>query len=319
MTATTYDGGAWATRPTSDTQKKDKFSWAQAAGRKSGKEGYRFGDGTRALFGALRGKKETRMAISNLFGDKHKGSGAGDSMGVMPTPDPLFKSTAELRPGGVGPNVTPAMTNYGMVPPEGPSSVLDGVWLGFFNSTHAVGRLALGAGELSVDAIEDAEPSVLIGLPALASLECAIRSAAASKEGKLVTFDGKQIGRTMLSAGAAIDRARGAGQAAADALALFDTMLELAQRVGGCRLSAAGLASLRARALAVSGTDARVELALEPAEEAEVNGLVALSQSVATRLSQMPLYKRAFNTVLEALADEQRHEADMIKMMAAVA
>lgn len=192
------------------------------------------------------------------------------------------------------------------------------MWLGFFNATYAVGRLALGAGELSVEAIEDSEPSVLIGLPALAALECAIRSAETAKDGHLTAFDGTHVGRTALRAGAAVDRVRGAQQAAADALALFDTMLELAQKVGGCRLSAAGLASLRARALAVSGTDTRAGGTLEPAEDTEVNGLVALSQSVATRLSQMPLYKRAFNKVLQALGDEQRHEADMLKMMTMV-
>ena len=91
-------------------------------------------------------------------------------------------------------------------------------------------------------------------------------------------------------------------------------LIELARKVGDCRLSAAGLATLRARALAVSGTDARVG-SLEPAEDAEVNGLVALSQSVATRVSQLPMYKHAFNMVLQALSDEKRHEMDMMKMM----
>lgn len=313
-----YEGGAWTMQPKEDKAKE--LSWARAAGRKSGPEGYRFGDGTRALLGALRGKKDrgwkeaagraggkdsykfgdmTRLAVSNLFGDKHKRKGADADMGVMPTPTRLFQSTADLE-----------LTASGA-----PASVLDGVWLGFFNSTYAVGRLALLAGELSVDAIEDADPSVLIGLPALAALECAIRSATAASDGKLVAFDGTRVGRNALVAGATVDRVRGVGRAS-DTLALFDTMVELAQRVGVCRLSAAGLASLRARTLAVSGTDTRV--ALEPTEDAEVNGLVALSQSVATRLSQTLLYKRAFEKVLRALSDEQRHERDMMDMMAAV-
>ena len=82
------------------------------------------------------------------------------------------------------------------------------------------------------------------------------------------------------------------------------------------RLECTPYIDYRARALAVSGTDARV--ALEPAEDAEINGLVALSQSVATRLSQTELYKRAFDKVLQALADEPRHERDMLEMMAKV-
>lgn len=310
-----YEGGAWTTKP---AEMACELTWAKTAGRKSGPAGYRFGDCARACLGVIasksdRGWKEaagrvgghsgykfgdfTRVAVSNLFGDKHK-TGRGDSMGSMPTPEPLFRSTVELE-----------------LSAHGAPSVLDGVWLGFFNATYAVGRLALGAGEMSVDAIEDSEPSVLVGLPALAALECAIRSAASAKDGCLVTFDGKRVGRSALIAGAGVDRMRGV-ERAADTMALFDTMLQLAQRVGQCRLSASGLASLRARALAVSGSDTRAGDALEPAEDAEVNGLVALSQSVATRLSQTALYKRAFGKVLEALSDETRHEADMLKMMA---
>merc|ERR1719426_464748 len=84
-----YEGGAWAAQPT--THKGGVRSWAQAAGRRDGPDGYRFGDGTRALLGVLRGKQDrgwkqaagrtagsagykfgdlTRVAVSNLFGDK---------------------------------------------------------------------------------------------------------------------------------------------------------------------------------------------------------------------------------------------------------
>ena len=74
----------------------------------------------------------------------------------------------------------------------------------------------------------------------------------------------------------------------------------------------AGTGTLTGERLAV----ASLESALGAAEDAEINGLVALSQSVATRLSQTALYKRAFGKVLVALSDESRHEADMVKMMA---
>ena len=316
-----YEAGAWTSIPAARSEEKRGRTWAKAAGRTKGTDGYKDGDCTRSLIGCLRGKKDrgwkeaagrtsgsdgykfgdlTRVAVSNLFGDKHKdrgGDGAdGAGMGTMPKPTPLFSSTAQLFDANTS------------------RSLLDGVWLGFFNSSYAVGRLALGAGELTVDAIEDSEPSVLIGLPALALMECAIRSALSAKDGQLVTFSGKKVARTTLLRGATIDRVRGVQDQAAAALSLFDTMLELAKKVGDCRLSAAGLATLRARALAVSGTDVRVG-GLEPAEDAEVNGLVALSQSVATRVSQLPMYKHAFNMVLQALSDEKRHEKDMMKMM----
>ena len=52
----------------------------------------------------------------------------------------------------------------------------------------------------------------------------------------------------------------------------------------------------------MSGTDARAGDVLDQAESDEVNSLVALSQSVATRLSQTVPYKTAFNRVLSALS-----------------
>ena len=167
--------------------------------------------------------------------------------------------------------------------------------------------------------MEDAEPAVLLGLPSLAALECAIRSAHVAKDNCLVAYDGRKVAKSALAfnAGAAVDRARGNATASREALALFDTLLSLSQRVAAARLSAAGLATLRARSLAMSGTDTRVR-GLSTAEEAEVNGLLALSQSVATRVSQMPMYKQAFNRVLDALGNEGRHEADMTKMMSMV-
>ena len=234
---------------------KSDRGWKEAAGRPGGKAGYQFGD-------------FTRVALTNMFGDKHK-TGSGDAMGVMPTPEPLFRSTAELE----------------LSAHDARASVLDGVWLGFFNATYAVGRLALGAGELMVDAIEDAEPSVLVGLPALAALECAIRSAASAKDGCLVTYDGKRVGRTQLQAGFGVDRMRGVDRAA-DTLGLFDSMLELAVKVSQSRLSAPGLASLRARALAVSGSDTRVADALEAAEDAEINGRRPCTSAPLVRCSR---------------------------------
>ena len=309
-----YEGGAW-TLQSSNAEKKSKRTWAKAAGRTKGSDSYRFGDCTRALVGCLGGKKDrgwkeaagreggsdsykfgdvTRIALTNLFGDKHRG-GSDGGMGTMPTPDPLFRSTSEL----------------GL---RQQASLLDGVWLGFFNSSYAVGRLALGSGEISIAAVEDAEPAVLLGLPSLAALECAIRSAHVAKDNCLVAYDGRKVDGLALNAGAAVDRARGNATASREALALFDTLLSLSQRVAAARLSAAGLATLRARSLAMSGTDTRVR-GLSTAEEAEVNGLLALSQSVATRVSQMPMYKQAFNRVLDALGNEGRHEADMTKMM----
>merc|ERR1719502_437574 len=306
--STKYEVGAWTAQPTCE---KTKRTWATAAGRSTGRDGYKFGDCTRSLFGCLkadRGWKDaagrdggregyefgdlTRVALSNLFGDKHRSGAGGDA---MPRPDPLFGSISEL---GLGHD----------------ASLLDGVWLGFFNASYAVGRLALGSFEISLASIEDAEPAVLLGIPSLASIECAIRSIAVAKDGYLIGFDGRKINRTALKAAALVDRSRGNAKAAQEAIALFDTMLELAQRVAASRLSCPGLALLRSRALAMSGTDERVG-GVDAEEEAEINGLVALSQSVATRTSQMPDYKRTFGKVLEALMSEGRHEEDMLKMI----
>ena len=308
--STRYEGGAWTAQPI--VAEKSKRTWAEAAGRSKGGDGYKFGDCTRSIAGVVKGDTDrgwkdaagrkggkesyqfgdlTRVALSNLFGDKHRN---GDGMGTMPKPDPLFGSTAEL--------------GLGHAP-----SLLDGLWLGFFNSSYAVGRLALGSFEISIEAIEDAEPAVLLGIPSLAAIECAIRSAAVAKDGCLIGYEGKSVNAAKLKAASLVDRSRGRGTGANEAMALFDSMLQLAQRVATSRLSPPGLALLRARALATSGTDDRATTGA--AEEAEINGLVALSQSVATRISQLPLYKEAFNRVLETLVNPRRHEEDMLKML----
>mmetsp|Transcript_6052 Transcript_6052/g.18073 ORF Transcript_6052/g.18073 Transcript_6052/m.18073 type:complete len:241 (+) Transcript_6052:264-986(+) len=68
------------------------------------------------------------------------------------------------------------------LPPAGQSALaslaphLKGLRLAFFNATHHVGQQAIAAGELDPDDVESMEPSVLLGLPALAALECAIDS-----------------------------------------------------------------------------------------------------------------------------------------------
>ena len=154
---------------------------------------------------------------------------------------------------------------------------------------------------------------MLLGVPSLAAIECAIRSAAVAKDGCLIGYEGKSVSAAKLKAASLVDRSRGRGTGANEAMALFDSMLQLAQRVATSRLSPPGLALLRARALATSGTDDRATTGA--AEEAEINGLVALSQSVATRISQLPLYKEAFNRVLETLVNPRRHEEDMLKML----
>lgn len=312
MANVTYEGGAWTAGAPMATTRPTGRSWAQVSGREDGKDGYQFGDMTRSLAGLLRGKKGrgwqdaagrssggdayrfgdlTRVALSNLFGDRHRMQGSeGGGMGVMPTVEPLFPSVASV--GGLA----------------AAGDVLAELWLAFLNASYAVGRLALGAGELSVEAIEDSEPSVLLGLPSLATLECAIRSAPHAASGDLTAFDGQRI--NFRRAGVAVP---------SEVLALFDSMLELSRRVATSCLSACGLASLRARALAVSATAAGAGGALSEAEEQEINQLVALSQSVATRVSQMPTYKSQFMKVLDALSDAARHDADMMHMMSQLA
>ena len=86
--STRYEGGAWTADPNAH---KSRRTWAEAAGRSKGRDGYKFGDCTRTLLGAVKGKGDrgwkdaagrsggkesykfgdlTRVAISNLFGDK---------------------------------------------------------------------------------------------------------------------------------------------------------------------------------------------------------------------------------------------------------
>ena len=64
-----------------------------------------------------------------------------------------------------------------------------------------------------------------------------VRKAALSKDGRLVGFDGKHVGRSALVAGAAVDRVTSMNEHRADdALALFDAMIELASSMLKFRL-----------------------------------------------------------------------------------
>lgn len=194
------------------------------------------------------------------------------------------------------------------LPPEGQSALaslaphLKGLWLAFFNATHHVGQQAIAAGELDADDVEAMEPSVLLGLPALAALECAIDSAPLCAASCGETDDDANDGlvlRTLTdSAGAAhIIRPRDFPDGPTD---LYRELLRLARLVGGSRLSLEGVKLLRSRTRSSSGTSGS-EDALSEEESSQINALVAIAQRIAVVVSQSPPYKAVFGAVTEAI------------------
>ena len=187
--------------------------------------------------------------------------------------------------------------------------MLQTLWLGFFNATYRVGKQALLSGELSADDVELMEPAVLLGLPALAALDCAVISAphcAASRgqadneqeDGLLVATTPPDGNGTPVRS---VLRPRDFQSAPPP---LYDELRKLARQIGRSRLSPVGLSTLRRRTLASSGSAGSVEEdGFSEEESVEINQLVATAQGVAVIVSQLPPYKAAFARVTTALLE----------------
>lgn len=290
------------------------MNWRAASGRSSGGDGYRFGDLTRSIgravqAGAAQGWAEassrvggphgyvfgdvTRTVLNSLFSDVENNNAVSGSM--PPAIPPMFaRDISDLPPAGQ--NALASLAPH-----------LKGLWLAFFNATHHVGQQAIAAGELDPDDVESMEPSVLLGLPALAALECAIDSApfcAASRgEPDDDANDGLVLRTLVDSAGAAhIIRPRDFPDGPTD---LYRELRRLARLVGGSRLSLAGVRLLRSRTRSSSGSEAAgvsgAEGALSEEESSQINALVAIAQRIAVVVSQSPPYKAVFGAVTEAI------------------
>ena len=137
--------------------------------------------------------------------------------------------------------------------------MLQTLWLGFFNATYRVGKQALLSGELSADDVESMEPAVLLGLPALAALECAVISAPHCAAALGQADDEQEDGLLVATAPPG-----GNGEPTRSVLRprdfqptpppLYDELRKLARQIGRSRLSPVGLSTLRRRTLASSAS-----------------------------------------------------------------
>jgi len=75
------------------------------------------------------------------------------------------------------------------------------VWRSFFDSCETAGALALVEGWVTLDAVQGADPSVFIGIPALVVLQAALRSLDAGETSTIHLADGRTIGAADLPAG----------------------------------------------------------------------------------------------------------------------
>jgi len=286
------------------------MNWRAASGRSTGGDRYKFGDLTRSIgravaTGASQGWVDaskrssgsqryqfgdvTRVVVLNLFSDVSVRQDAANAT-VPARPPPFAAAISDLPPAGQ--QVLASLT------PQ-----LQGLWLAFFNAVHHVGRQAVAAGELDAEDVEAMDPSVLLGLPALAALECAIDSAPSCAASRGLPDDDANDGLVVRSsmpdeAGAlspAVLRSRDFAGAPPE---LYGELVRLARLVGGSRLSVEGVRLLRCRTRSSSGSEAA---AVSEEESAQINGLVAIAQRIAVIVSQSPPYKAVFAAVTEAI------------------
>jgi len=202
------------------------LTWKESAGRSYGKDGYLFGDMMRTLFNKL------TVARAQFSEDRPV------TEGRLQPPPGLFSSFDALKSLS---GVTESPHDTGA-----PSTLENRVWLSLFNACHACGAHALCTGVLERDEVKDCEAFLFLGLPALAALECCLRSV--GKQG-LVLADGTVLGRGQ------VDASTEAGRLLDQMLGLI-AMLEAATAGSAPELDAASLDVLRSKAVHASGEHA---------------------------------------------------------------
>ena len=291
---------------------------------------------------ARAGGRQTRRAVRSLYfsraereadrdrrhdANSENRSGGGGGGGSTAHDDGWYGPTPAQRDDGAAAGPAPPMV-FGSAAELGPSlshDPLASVWLGLFNASHAIAIMSLATGELTADDIEAFDTKVVLGLPTLAILDAAIRSAVATPtDGATATM--------VLYGGGTMTRDRAPPGAYR---ALFDAAAELATLVRATPLSDRGLSALRQRALAcgasnvadaVADADADAALGfdhdhdhdgategrssggsgnggLDEDESIAVNRLVAKASSMAITVTQLPTFKETFMKVVAAVLE----------------
>jgi hypothetical protein len=257
-----------------------RLSWKETSRRRSGPEGYKFGDVTRTIF--FKAKRAFRQASMLEYGS-----------GQQRLPVLLFRSFGDVLDGGS------AGSSQELQPIE------QKLWLNLLNACYFVAIRALKTGLLSIEEVEDEEAFLYIGIPALALIECCLRSA--GRDGSLVLFDGSSLHRGAISSAAQASDP----ESASNLEQTLDLLKEIESALGNTPAndavdkgnSYAFLASadsvniLRVKALRASGDAFR---AADATSEAALNKLCGMALSIATQVSQQSFYRGAFAKVLRA-------------------
>lgn len=267
------------------------------AGRDNEEPGYKFGDVSRTVVSvASSAKKEIASNILSLLHpdmlldavDTHENINQSSS---SPQPYLLFSSykhmLQQISDGGGG--------GGGGYPQGYPQSTLSqSIWVSFLNASFIVSKQACERNILDPDDIAASEPFLFLGIPALTALECSLRSM--NKNG-MVLIDGSTCIPWLL-----VDKFEGGEEG--DLFLKLKEMTEFLEirEKAGMMLSEDSITNLRLKVIQASGDAARCEV---QEEEVMANKVCSIAVSIATDVSQLVFFQKAFMLVLEALEEEE--------------
>lgn len=261
------------------------FSWKDLSGRQAGGDSYRFGDITRIVVNATKGGiQKLRINFRSMLEPSHP----DDSQSDQPSqPKILFRTFDDL------------LAHTPVSAMDRPHSLeMKRIWLSFFNACFACGVRSIQTGMLSAEDVEDCEPFLFLGLPALAASECCIRSVGRTG---LVLSDNTLAKTTELSGDVEV--------------AICAQMMELVSAFEAAQaasdttrplIDTAELQVLRIKVLHASG-DAMI--CGNPQSDVLLNQLCGKAVSIATQASQLVFFRGAFMLVIEALKEHSRLKA----------
>lgn len=280
-------------------------TWKEKSGRMRGAEGYQFGDITRSLIkfhttSTWKGRSGRRRGAEGYqFGDLTRSiivggnsvlsfcpnASHGTSIEEQITTKPLFRSFQEIS--GANHNHINKMEQK--------------VWLSLFNACYACGSSAIELNLLEHDDVADQEAFVFIGIPALAVLECCLRSI--GQGGKLILFDGSSLDPKIAS-----EVGEGEAKAAFEGMIRLRGDLELALTQGP--IAQESLQTLRMKVLHASGAEIT---AADEGVEKILNGLCGSAVGISTRITQLPFFQSAFMIVLQAITEEEHFQNSNVR------
>lgn len=166
---------------------------------------------------------------------------------------------------------------------QAPKSVdMERVWTSFFNRCYEMGDHVLHIGMLSRDEVEEEAPFLYLGLPGITLLECVLRS---------LKVEGMQ-----LAVGDVVTTAN----CPPEYLGLLQAGEKLKSMWLERPLSKSEKYTLQCVTLFAGSKD------LPPIENAElqtqINRMAAILQSLSIQISQLPFYKKQFNSILSLLS-----------------